>query len=133
MHQSLMYAMIATCPDIVYAVGVVSHHISSPRKACWVAIKHIFRYIKGRQRNYICYGQAALGLLGYCDADMAGDLDTQQSTSGYVISCWSISSCYRLQKIVTLSTSEVYSAIKASMEAICRRSWHVYCYSCFSI
>ena len=44
---SLMYAMVATRPDIAYAVGVVSRFMSNPRKKHWKAVKSILRYLSG--------------------------------------------------------------------------------------
>lgn len=59
---------------------------------------------------------------GICDADMAGDVDTCKSTSGYVFTLAgvAVSWCSRLQKIVALSTTkaEYISDTKASKEAI---------------
>ena len=119
---SLMYAMVATRPDIAYAVGVVSRYMSNPGKAHWEAVKCVFRYLKGTQRKCLCYGKGALNLQGYCDADMAGDLDTRKSTSGYIftVAGGAVSWCSKLQKIVALSTTEAeyISATEASKEAI---------------
>lgn len=119
---SLMYAMVATRPDIAYAVGVVSRYMSNPGKAHWEAVKCILRYLKGTQSMCICYGKSDFKLQGYCDADMAGDVDTRKSTSGYVfaIAGGAVSWCSRLQKIVALSTTEAeyISATEASKEAI---------------
>ena len=54
----------------------------------------------------------------FCDSDMAGDVDTRKSTSGYVytLASGAISWCSRLQRIVELSTtkSEYISATEAS-------------------
>lgn len=36
---SLMYAMIGSCPDIAYAVGLVSWFMSSPDTEHWNAVK----------------------------------------------------------------------------------------------
>ena len=44
---SLMYAMVATRPNIAYAVGVVSRYMSNPRKKHWEAIKSILIYLSG--------------------------------------------------------------------------------------
>ena len=44
---SLMYAMVATRPDIAAAVGVVSRHLNNPGQAHWTAVKRKFRYLKG--------------------------------------------------------------------------------------
>lgn len=48
-------------------------------------------------------------LIGYTDSDMVGDVDTQWSTSGLVVTfaCGAISLQLRLQKCVALSTTGV--------------------------
>ena len=45
---------------------------------------------------------------GFCDSDMASDVDTQKSTSGYVFTLagGAVSWCSRLQKVAPLSTTE---------------------------
>ena len=119
---SLMYAMVATRPDIAYAVGVVARYMSNPGKPHWEAVKCILRYLKGTQTLCISYGVGTLDLRGYCDADMAGDMDSRKSTSGYVFTLagGAVSWCSRLQKLVALSTTEAeyISATEAAKEAI---------------
>ncbi|MCO5569008.1 hypothetical protein L7F22_022714 [Adiantum nelumboides] len=119
---SLMYAMVATRPDIAHAVGVVSRFMANPSRLHWDAMKSIMRYLKGTKNKSLCYGKGPLELKGFCDSDMAGDVDTRKSTSGYVFTLagGAISWCSRLQKIVALSTTEAeyISATKASKEAI---------------
>ena len=44
---SLMYAMVATRPDIAHAVGVVSRYMSNLGKKHWEAVKSILRYLSG--------------------------------------------------------------------------------------
>ena len=81
----LMYAMIATRPDIAFAVGVVSRYMSNPGKKHWQAVKGILRYIKATKNMRVCYnGSQELSVKGYTDSDYAGDLDNRRSTSGYV-------------------------------------------------
>jgi ATP-binding cassette subfamily B (MDR/TAP) protein 1 len=46
---SLMYAMVATQPDIAHAVGVVSRFMHNPGRPHWNAVKHMFRYLVGTQ------------------------------------------------------------------------------------
>ena len=119
---SLMYAMVATRPDIAHAVGVVCRFMADPGRAHWEAIKSIMRYLKGTKSKCICYGKGQMELQGFCDSDMAGDVDTRKSTSGYVFTLagGAVSWCSRLQRIVALSTTEAeyISATEASKEAI---------------
>ena len=43
----LLHAARATCPDIAYAVGIVSKFNAAPIQAHLTAVKRIFRYLKG--------------------------------------------------------------------------------------
>lgn len=111
---SLMYAMVCTRPDIGYAVGVVSRFLSNPGKEHWSAVKWILRYLKGTAKKCLCFGNGNQMLVGYVDADMAGDVDSRKSTSGYLITFagGAVSWQSRLQKCVALSTTEAeYIAI----------------------
>ena len=47
MVGSLLYAAIATRPDVAQAVGVVSKFCSKPTEAHLTAAKRILRYLKG--------------------------------------------------------------------------------------
>ena len=68
--DSLMYAMVATWPDIVHAVGVVSRFIANPGRAHREAIKSILRYLKGTKGKCLCYGKGPSELKGFCDSYM---------------------------------------------------------------
>ena len=47
MIGSLLYAAIATRPDIAYAVGVLSKFCASPDESHLTAAKRVLRYLKG--------------------------------------------------------------------------------------
>ncbi|MCO5567257.1 hypothetical protein L7F22_020946 [Adiantum nelumboides] len=119
---SLMYAMVATRPDIAYAVGVVSRFMSNPGKKHWEAVKGVLRYLNGTKDRCICFGKGKLSVVGYTDADYAGDLDKRRSTSGYLYTFTggAISWLSRLQSCVMLSTTEAeyVAASEACKEAI---------------
>ncbi len=96
MVRSLLYATTATRPDIAFAVGRVSKFSSAPTTAHLTAVKRIFRYLKGTMHLGLCYEKTAnVDLIGYSDADWAGDHDDRHSTSGHVFLmangavCWS--------------------------------------------
>ena len=80
---SLMYAMICTRLDIPFAVGVVSRYMSNLGKKHWEVVKDIMRYLNGTRKLCICFGRNEACVVGYTDADYAGDMD-MRSTSGYV-------------------------------------------------
>ena len=81
---SLMYAMIATRPDLAYPISCVSQHIARPGFMPWVAVKRIMRYLKGTCDVKLCLTGANIVLSGYCDADYAGDTNDRRSTTGYM-------------------------------------------------
>uniref|UniRef100_A0A3Q7H976 Reverse transcriptase Ty1/copia-type domain-containing protein n=1 Tax=Solanum lycopersicum TaxID=4081 RepID=A0A3Q7H976_SOLLC len=105
---SLMYAMVCTIPDIAHAVGVVSHFLSNPGREHWNAVKWVMRYLCGTSSLSLCFGTGKPILCGYTDSDMAGDVDTRKSTSGYLVTFagGAVSWQSRLQKCVALSTTE---------------------------
>ncbi|CAH9120743.1 unnamed protein product [Cuscuta epithymum] len=105
---SLMYAMVCTRPDISHAVGVVSRFLSNPGREHWEAVKWILRYLRGSSSLRLCFGNEKYVLEGYTDSDMAGDIDSRKSTSGYLITFagGAVSWLSRLQRCVALSTTE---------------------------
>lgn len=111
---SLMYAMVCTRPDIAHAVGVVSRFLSNPGKEHWAAVKWILRYLRGTSRICLCFGRGEPMLDGYTDSDMAGDVDSRKSVSGFMMTFagGAVSWQSKLQKCVALSTTEAeYIAI----------------------
>ena len=45
--KSLIYAMVDTRADIVFAMNTVSQFISKANLPHWIAVKHTLRYLKG--------------------------------------------------------------------------------------
>lgn len=45
----------------------------------------ILRYLRGTAKQSLCFGNENQSLIGHVDADMAGDVDSIKSTSGYLI------------------------------------------------
>ena len=105
---SLQY-LCNTRPDICQAVGVVSRFCGDPSEDHWGAVKRILRYVKGTIDFGIQFKHGNnLRLLGYADADWAGDLQDRKSTSGYVffLNGAPVSYCSKKQLSVALSTAE---------------------------
>jgi hypothetical protein len=80
--RSLRY-LIHTRPDLTYAVGYVSRFLERPTKEHLQAVKKILHYITGMLQYGLCYGQrmGMTRLVGYCDNDLVGDIDTRKSTT----------------------------------------------------
>ena len=119
----LTYASITTRPDISAAVGMLSTYMSDPSQCHWSGVKRILRYLKGTLGYGLKYTSDHGNLLvGFADADWAGDLDTRCSTSGYLfqIGGASVSWSSKRQRTVARSSTEAeYVALSmASQEAI---------------
>ena len=66
--EFLMYAMVQTRPDIVYAVSVLSRFSTNPNHTHMTAAKHVLRYLKGTLYLSITYDEGN-SLLDYTDVD----------------------------------------------------------------
>ena len=123
MVGSLIYAAMATRPDIAQAVGTVSKFNSKPSEAHFTAVKRIFRYLRGTSDLTLRYQRQEDGsLVGYSDADWAGDCDDRRSTTGnvFLMAGGAISWLSKKHAIVALSRSEAeYVALSfATQEAV---------------
>ncbi|KAL1204565.1 Retrovirus-related Pol polyprotein from transposon RE2 [Cardamine amara subsp. amara] len=114
----LIYLTI-TRPDLCFAVNQVSQHMKDPSVHHWNMVERILRYIKGSPGQGVWMGKNdSTEIVGYCDADYAGDTMDRKSTTGYctfiggnlvtwkskkqkVVSCSSAESEYRAMKKLT--------------------------------
>ncbi|KAG8481286.1 hypothetical protein CXB51_026104 [Gossypium anomalum] len=83
----------------------------------------IMRYLRGTSNMKLCFDNDKPVLVGYTDSDMAGDIDSRRSTSGYLITYvgGAVARQSRLQKCVALSTTE--SEFIAATEACKKMLW----------
>jgi hypothetical protein len=70
----------------------------------------------------LCFTRADLKLQDYVDADLAGNVDSRKSTTGFVYTLSGTAVCWasKLQKIVALSTTEAeyVTVTKAGKEMV---------------
>lgn len=81
---SLMYAAVCTRPDIAFTVMKLSQFLNNPGAGHWVAAKRVLRYLKGTMHYGPVYKVGLDALIGFADADWAGDMDERRSTSGFI-------------------------------------------------
>ena len=111
---SLLYAAGGTRPDIAFAVGQLARHMDSPTEADWSNGKHVLKYLAGSLNKGLKFGgsdahcSVNTQLVGFSDADYAGDILTRRSTTGYIffLNGGAVSWKSRLQPTVALSTAE---------------------------
>lgn len=82
---SLLFLTAVSRPDISYAVGFVSRFSNKYDVSHWHTVQRILRYLLKTKDHGILYNESETNnLVDYSDSDFASDLDTRQSTSGYV-------------------------------------------------
>ncbi len=116
---SLIYLVTGTRPDIAVAVGEVAKYSNNPGRQHWMAVKRILRYLKETVNFGIKCDPKSVDLVGYSDADWAGDLDTRRSTTGYLFKLGSVPICWKSkrQPTVALSTAEAeYMALSMATQ-----------------
>ena len=95
---SLLYLSTKTRPDIAYAVSRVARFCAKPTREHWTAVKRILRYLKGTSNFGLLYrANASAKMVGYTDADWAGDIEDRKSVLGYAFLLGGAAS-YKLEK-----------------------------------
>jgi len=123
MVGNLLYAAMATRPDIAQAVSVVSKFNANPSVSHLTAVKRVLRYLKGTVNLALKYNQTeSRALVGFSDADWAGDQDDRRSTTGnvFLLGGGAVSWLSKKQSTVALSTAEAeYVALsQAAQECV---------------
>ena len=126
MIGSLNYCSLFTRPDISFAVNKCAQFTSNPTLEHWAATNRILRYLIHTKDYGIIYKYDGSGiegynhtLIGYTDADYAGDVNDRKSTTGWIFTfngspiCWSS----KKQNIVSRSTMEA-EAIAGSFTSV---------------
>ncbi|KAJ1304115.1 hypothetical protein OPQ81_008517 [Rhizoctonia solani] len=113
-----MYAMTSTHPDIAYAVSLLAQHTTKPSDEHWKAVKHVFRYLQGTRDLGITYSHLKpVDLVGYVDADYAGDKNSSRSMTGwaFLVAGGTVAWSLHKQETISLSSPEAeYVAIASA-------------------
>ena len=121
---AVMYLMVGTRPDLAAAVGTLSQFASDPCPTHWQALKRVLRYLQATPTHTICFSGSSEGeLIGYSDADWAGDIETRRSTSGYVFLLNEGCISWRSKKQRTVALSSTEAEYMALSEAIQEAVW----------
>jgi len=116
----LMYIAVTTTPNIMFSVSRLARYSTIASEMHWKAVKDVLRYLKRTSEFGLVYGgPSEITVVGYTDADWAGDRASRKSTSGYVflvnktVFPWKSS----LQKVVSASSTEA----EYISQALCTR------------
>jgi hypothetical protein len=110
---SLMYAAVATRPDIAHAITALSQFLENPGRAHWQAVQRVLKYLKGMADYVLMYGlEKGVGMpegspVGYTDSDFASQ-EHRHSVSGYafLVHGGAVSWSSKTQAIIALSSTE---------------------------
>ncbi|CAM8987381.1 unnamed protein product [Rhodiola kirilowii] len=82
MNDSLLYLM-TTRPDIAHDVGVYARYQANPKERHLMNVKRIIKYVCGTANYGLWYTKDTNScLVGYCDADWAGNADRKCTSRG---------------------------------------------------
>ena len=108
MIGSLLY-LIASRHDICFSVGVYARYQTNPNESHLAAVKRIIRYVSGTMDYGIWFSfDTNSSLVGFSDADWAGNADDRKSTFGgcFCLGNNLVSWFSKKQKFISLSTAE---------------------------
>jgi hypothetical protein len=120
---SLRY-LVNTRHNLAYSVGYVSRFMEKPTQEHLAAVKRIISYVLGTLHLSCQYKKdTQWKLAGYCDSDMAEDIDTSRSTTGvaFFLGRNLISWQSQKQKVVALFTCE--AEYMAATIVVCQGAW----------
>ena len=118
----LIFLVVATRPDIAFAVNQLSQYLARPNKIHLTAAKHVLRYIKGTIHYGLTFSaKGRQGLTAYADSAYANSARSR-STTGYAffLNGTPISWSSKKQSITAQSSTEAeYVAVsEAAKQAI---------------
>lgn len=123
---ALLYFALCTCPDIAYAVGVLSRFNSNPRPEHWNALKHLCFVAETLDYRIEYSAEVALPrpqlFKTYSDANHGGNLNNGKSTTGSIIilAGGTVDWSSKLQSVISMSTTEAeFIAASITGRALC--------------
>ena len=118
---ALLYLSMNTCPDIAYAVGLLSRFGSKPTLTTCHLMTYIMQYVRGTVSKGIPFSGSMFDMHIFTDADWVGDILTRRSTTGYVVFAAGGPLSWQSKLQTTVSTSSMqseYQALYARMQEI---------------
>ncbi|CAL2248740.1 unnamed protein product [Prunus armeniaca] len=119
----LIYLNI-TRPDITYAVSLVSQFMHSPTMAHLNVVKRILRYLKGSVgRGILMKKNDTTQIMGYIDADWAGNAIDRKSTTSYCTFVRGNLVSWKSKKQNVIARSSADAEYRAMASTVCELIW----------
>ncbi|GJV77739.1 ribonuclease H-like domain-containing protein [Tanacetum coccineum] len=111
-------------PDISYAVQQICLHMHDPREPHLATLKRVLCYIRGTLDHGLqLHVSSTSQLNAYTDADWAGCLVTQRSTSGYCVFLGDNLLSWSAKRQVTLSCSSAEAEYHGVANVVAETAW----------
>jgi len=113
-----------TCPDVAYAVSIVSQFMHCPSKDHMDAVNRILRYLKSCPEKGLMFSKNGhLRVEGYTDADWAGNISDRKSTSGYFLFIGRNLVTWRSKKQNAVALSSAEAEFRGMAKGLCELLW----------
>ena len=101
---------------LMYTVNTLAQHATAPGEPHLQALKRVYHYLAGTRGYKLVFNGRAKdpSLIGYADADWAGDANTRRSISGYVFFLGGSPVTWAAKKQPSISLSSTESEYMAS-------------------
>jgi transposase InsO family protein len=119
---SLLYLVVCTRPDLAVAVGILARHTARPGPEHVEALKGVLRYLQGTRNLGIVY-RGGTDLTAYCDADLAAELRTARSTSGFVFRLGGSAFVWMSKRQPAVASSSTHAEYMAAFAACQEAIW----------
>jgi hypothetical protein len=98
---SVMWAQLATCPDLSFTISVLSQFQTNPSIEHWQALLHIMGYIRNISNLGLTFSRDAGNIvpIGYIDADYGGCQDIKSVKSNLCGTCPFRHACRKLTEV----------------------------------
>ncbi|CAN6727389.1 unnamed protein product [Malus baccata var. baccata] len=119
----LIYLTI-TRPDITYSVSLVSQFMHSPTLGHLTLVKRILRYLRlSVGRGILMQKNDNTQIMGYCDADWAGNAIDRKSTTGYCTFVGGNLVTWKSKKQTVIARSSAEAEYRAMASTACELIW----------
>ena len=106
--------LLATRPDLAYAVHILSQFMHTPQEEHWLAGLKVVRYLKGTVGQGVIFrANTAFSLTGWCDADWGACPTSRRSLTGWIIQFGTSPITWKTKKQEGVSLSSTEAEFRA--------------------
>ncbi|KHJ39902.1 hypothetical protein D918_10061 [Trichuris suis] len=120
---SLMHLVVATRPDIAYAVSSLSQFNTSYTEEHWNAAKRILRYLKGTSNFAVVYRRSRKLPRGYADDDWGASPIDRRPYTGFLFKYGDAAVSWEARKQRKASLSSTEAEYMSLAEAVKETLW----------